>query len=225
MSNLLVQSQIQAPAFNSTVTRSLTFTNTVAGNLLVVNMFAGHATTLSISDGVNTWNVATSVPNGTNIGSFYTWYAIAVGGTITITLTDNTAGSFTRAAWGGEWAVKSAVLDQAANSGLVTSATQPTPNATTTHANELVIGEIQANSTANSVNSVASSGANTLSGVVLEQSGFIYGFADALASSTGTYAMTFTLSTSVSSMTTIVTFQYTPPAATGGQIGAFEVGP
>ena len=185
--------------------------NTVAGDLLLVFAYSGAFNdTLSISDGVNTWNsIQYSGGIAGNTGTTQLWYAIAVGGASTPSVS-SPSGAGSRNITIGEWSANgnTFTLDKSA----LTSASDTTytsltsSSVSTTQANELLIGAFM--SSGNVTTWTAGSNYN-----IQKQgnSGPSTVFEDQLVSSTNSYSASVTLTSTLGGVAKgIVTFAFAP---------------
>ena len=185
--------------------------NTVAGDLLLVLGYSGILNdTLSINDSVNTWTSInyTGGISG-NVGATQLWYAIAVGGASTVSISSS-GGAASRNVTIGEWSANgnTFTLDKSAltSAGDTTYTSLTSSSVSTTQANELLIGAFM--SSGNVTTWTAGSNYN-----IQKQgnSGPSTVFEDQLVSSTNSYSASVTLTSTLGGVAKgIVTFAFAP---------------
>lgn len=191
--------------------------NTVTGNLIIVTVITSNIAVSSIADSQT--NTYTKIDETTGSASLTNsvWYAKNITGgtlpTITATLAGSTQAAIIVREYSG--ADTTAPFDKKAVATGVAGTVDSTSTATTTQANELVIGAIASSAGT----PVAGSGyGNMTTKVALT---IIAGMEDKLVSATGTYNATFTGPSSIW-VATVATFKEAA-ATTTASSGTFEL--
>ena len=198
--------------------------NTAAGNtlLMMVSINPQSTTLSSVTDSQgNTWVILPAITNGSSYNGYLCYALNTAGGskpTITLHLSAVNAGSIWYSL--GEY---SGISGFRGSSTAVTNQFTPpwTSNAVTTVVGDLVVGVIQnnVNNTGNPTSSDCTFRASGGNGTVM-----LNAFADKTAASASS-TVTWSETSGVTNVIQAHAFAPSAGAASGGQVGAFEVGP